>query len=444
MSQQFRHRTAVLVALVLLAACSGQRGGGGEEAAGDPAPASEAAGAGAGATEGGGGGEQIELEFPTWQAGEEGFGDWFEELVAAYQEEHPDVSVNLYPIAFDGFVDQMVTRFAADDPPEVVHLPTRNFAQFASQGWLVPLDERMAETDILENWTPLQEELVWEDTQQGLLLLGYGYVLYYNEQLLTDAGLEVPETTDDFLAAAEQLTEGDVFGFGATTVQEPGDNYTEASMFLTGNDTFWTDDSGQFVADDPAVVESLQQFRDALAQAPPGIGSDQRVELFRNGQLGMIFDGPFLLPELDEAPEDVRPSLKVAPLPFDAVPGGVSNSLHIPAGLDPATEDAVWDLIELASTPEWQERYAELVQVPPPRAGAVTEEALAAVPELELFAETTDEAVSVFPEDPELKAEFGEFSDAVSQSVIRMISTSDPTEAIAADLQSELKRGFGS
>lgn len=440
MNQQLRHRTAVLVALVLLAACSGQRGGGGDAAAGDPAPASEAAGV----TEGGEGGEQIELEFPSWQAGEGGFGDWFEELIAAYQEEHPDVTVNLYPIAFDGFVDQMVTRFAADDPPEVVHLPTRNFAQFASQGWLEPLDERLAETDVLETWTPLQEELVWEDSQQGLLLLGYGYVLYYNEQLLSDAGLEVPETPEDFLAAAEQLTDGDVFGFGATTVQEAGDNYTEASMFLTGNGSFWTDDSGQFVADDPAVVESLQQLRDALAQAPPGISSDQRVELFRNGQIGMIFDGPFLLPELDEAPEDIRPSLQVARLPFESVPGGVSNSLHIPAGLEPATEDAVWDLIELASTPEWQERYAELVQVPPPREGAVTDEALAEVPELELFAQTTDEAVSVFPEDPELKAGFGEFSDAISQSVIRMISTEDPTEAIAADLQTELDDGFGS
>jgi multiple sugar transport system substrate-binding protein len=433
-----RNRTTLLLAVfLLLAACSGQRGG-------DGAGTAAGGGEGASAGEGGAGeGQVIELEFPSWQAEVSGFGDWWAELVEAYQQEHPNVTIDLYPIAFDGFVDQMVTRFGAGDPPEIVHLPTRNFAEFASQGWLEPLDDRLEGTDILDTWTPLQEELQWEDSYQGVLLLGYGYVLYYNEQLLQGAGVEVPTTPEDFLAAVETLTTGDVFGFGATTVQAP-DNYTEASIFLVGNGGFWTDEAGEFAVTDPGVVRSLQQFRDALSHAPQGVTSEQRVELFNNGQIAMIIDGPFLLPELDSAPQEIRPSLKVARLPFQQVPGGVSNSLHMPAGLDDQTADAVWDFIALASEPQWQERYAELVQVPAPREGSITEEAVAEVPELELFGETTEEAVSVYPENPDLRANFGEFSDAVNQAVIRMTSTQDPTEAVAQDLQAELQDAFGS
>lgn len=429
MNRPSRRIAALLLGLALvLAAC----GGGAADDTTDNATGQDA---GDGATAAG---QEITLEFPSWQAETEGFGDWWSELIAAYEEEHPNVTIDHYPIAFDNYVDQLITRFSAGDPPEIVHLPSRNFPEFAAQEWLVSLDDRLADTDVLDTWSPLQEEMVWQDQHQGVLLLGYGYVLYYNEQLLEDAGVEVPTTPQDFLAAAEAITTGDTYGFGATTVQNP-DNYTEASMFVVGNEGFWTDGSGTPTVTDPAVVEALDWFDQALEFAPEGIQSQQRLELFNNGQIGMLLDGPFLLPELDAAPDDVRENLKVAAPPFPQVPGGVSNSIHMPSGLDDATADAVWDFIELATTPEWQQRYTELVQVPAPREGSVTDAALEETPQLALFGQTTEEAVSIFPEEPELKSNFGELEQAVSELVVTLISDDSATpETVAEQLQQRL------
>ena len=385
-----------------------------------------------------GDGDPITLEFPTWQAEDQSFAPWWNELIGAYEDEHPNVTIDFYQIPFDSYVDQLTTRFAAGDEPEIVHLPARNAAEFASRGWLAELDERLAETDILESWTPLQEEMQWDGQNYGVLLLGYGYAMYYNEQLLADAGMDVPTTSEEFIAAAEAVTGDGVFGFGATTQQNP-DNYTELVSFIIGNGGLLATDEGQFTVDTPGVVDSMEQYRQAVNNAPAGIQSQQRNELFLNGNIAMMIDGPFFLPELDSAPEDVREHLNVAAPPFDTVPGGVSNSIHMPTDLEGDVADAVWAFVEMAASPEWQERYAELAAVPAPREGSVSEEAIANVPELELFQQLADEAETIYPTAPEHRENFGRISDAVSQAAIRLISTDEPTSQIATTLQQDLE-----
>lgn len=403
-----------------------------------PALALAACGASSEETAEAGDGDSITLEFPTWQAEDQSFAPWWNELIAAYEDEHPNVTIDFYQIPFDSYVDQITTRFAAGDEPEIVHLPARNAAEFASRGWLAALDERLADTDILESWTPLQEEMQWDGQNYGVLLLGYGYALYYNEQLLADAGVDVPTTADELVVAAEAITGDGVFGFGATTQQNP-DNFTELASFIVGNGHRLATADGQFTADTAGVVESMDQYRQALANAPAGIQSQQRNELFLNGNIAMVIDGPFFLPELEGAPEGVRDSLRVAAPPFEVVPGGVSNSVHMPAGIEGETADAVWAFIEIAASPEWQERYAELAAVPAPREGSVTEEATANVPELELFQQLADEAVTIYPTAPEHRENFGRISDSVSQAAIRLISTDEPTSQIASALQDALE-----
>ena len=161
---------------------------------------------------------QTTLEFPTWQAEEPGVSTWWKELIAAYEKKYPDVKINLQQVPFAQFVKQMTVRFAAGNPPDIVHLPSRDFASFADQGWLEPLDARLARTDIPANWPALQSEMQWNGKAQGVLLMGYGGMLYYNEQRLKDAKLGVPKTPDEWLAAMKATTDTGKGQFGLATI----------------------------------------------------------------------------------------------------------------------------------------------------------------------------------------------------------------------------------
>ncbi|MEO3755251.1 extracellular solute-binding protein [Streptomyces sp. B6B3] len=383
------------------------------------------------------------LEFPSWQAAEGTFALWWRELIAEFERTHPEVRVDFYSLPFDSYVDQLTIRFAANDRPEITHLPARNAAEFAGRGWLASLEDRLRSTDILRTWTPLQETMALDGENHGVLLLGYGYCLYYNERLLDSVGAGVPATTEEMIAAAEAITGDGVHGFGATTAPNP-DNYTELAAFVVGSGGALSTDDGGFTADGDAAISGLDRYRRALAQAPQGIQSQQRNELFLTGKIAMLLDGPFFLNELGAATDAVRRDLKVARAPFAQVPGGVSNSIHIPAGIDPHKAEAVWDLIALAGTPKWQRRYTEVTLNPAPRVGSVTDRAIARTPQLELFQQLADEAVSIFPGHQAHREQFGRISDIVSAAATSLITTDESTASIAAHLQDELEQAMES
>ncbi|UED87945.1 ABC transporter substrate-binding protein [Streptomyces profundus] len=392
---------------------------------------------------GGSGDGRTVLEFPSWQAAEGTFAVWWRELIAEFERTHPEVRVDFYSLPFDSYVDQLTIRFAANDRPEIVHLPARNAAEFAGRGWLASLEDRLRSTDIQDTWTPLQEEMELDGEDHGVLLLGYGYNLYYNRRLLESVGAGVPTTPEEMIAAAEAITGDGIYGFGATTAANP-DNYTELAAFVVGSGAALSTDDGAFTADSDATIAGLDLYRRALAQAPQGIQSQQRNELYLTGKVAMLLEGPFFLNELGGAGDAVRPHLDVARAPFPQVPGGVSNSIHMPAGIDPDKAAAVWDLIALACSPEWQRRYTEVTTNPAPRADSVTAEAVAETPQLELFQQLADEAESIFPGHQEHRERFGRISDIVSAAATALITTNDATASIAAHLQGELEQAMES
>ena len=60
------------------------------------------------------------LSFPTWQAEEPGFSQWWKELIAAYEQAHPDVKIALQQVAYPNFTNEMTIRFASNTPPDIV------------------------------------------------------------------------------------------------------------------------------------------------------------------------------------------------------------------------------------------------------------------------------------------------------------------------------------
>ena len=143
--------------------------------------------------------EEIVLEFPSWQATEPGFQEFWEAAVEEFENRHENVTINLYQVPFDNYVDTLTTLYAADTPPQITHIPSRYFAQFSEMGWFEPLNSRLEETDILDNWSSLQDGLKVDDEYYGVLLLGNGYTMYYNKAMFDEAGVEVPTDAESFM-----------------------------------------------------------------------------------------------------------------------------------------------------------------------------------------------------------------------------------------------------
>jgi multiple sugar transport system substrate-binding protein len=383
------------------------------------------------------------LSFPTWQAEEPGFSQWWKELIAAYQRAHPGVTIALQQIAYPNFVNEMTVRFASNTPPDIVELSGNNFGSFASQGWLEPLDERLRHDPMPAGWSSLQTLYQWDGHTQGVLVMGYGNMLFYNERLLADAGVAVPGNFAEFVAAVPKITAKDkgIYGLASVTAEYPTILSEMLSYVLwQGADAFH---GGHYSFTDPAVVAALETYRRVVGgNAPLGNVQTMQRQTFISGKAAFTLDGPWVYALLKNAPEAVRPSLKMMAVPFLPHTGGAANSLHIASGISAERKELVWQFIKLAMQPEWQRRYFVLTSSPPGLPGALTAEEIAAAPQLAIVAAGVKDAVAYIPTLQPIQANVNEFVQILMRTAVRILTTSDPVAQICEQTQAALARAI--
>src|SRR5687767_5831944 len=127
---------AVVVALTAgLAACSD-----------DPDDGSPTATTGAEQTSGAGGNATVSFVLfgdPTETAG-------YETLAEQFEAANDDVDIELAPVASqDDLAALLTTSFAGGSPPDVFLINYREYGQYAQQGVLAPVADRLAASDVI-------------------------------------------------------------------------------------------------------------------------------------------------------------------------------------------------------------------------------------------------------------------------------------------------------
>jgi ABC-type glycerol-3-phosphate transport system substrate-binding protein len=129
----------------------------------------------------------------------------FQAVLDGFKEANPDVTVN-YTSAGDQLPTQLSTAVEGGNPPDIAVLPQPGLMRdFAEKDALTPLD--FAQEDIQTNLGDSAVELGSVDgTLYGFLFKAANKsTVWYNVAAFEDAGVEPPETWEDFLAAAETI-----------------------------------------------------------------------------------------------------------------------------------------------------------------------------------------------------------------------------------------------
>ena len=381
---------------------------------------------------------EIVLEFPSWQATEPGFQEFWEEAVAEFEKRNENVKINLYQVPFDSYVDTLTTLYAADTPPQITHIPSRYFAQFSDMGWFEPLNDRLKQTDINENWSNLQDGLQVDGKYYGVLLLGNGYSMYYNKAMFDEAGIDVPTDVNSFMEAAKTLTkdengDGDpeIYGFGACQVTDTN-FYNEATSFVVGLGGKWSENGNLTPMTSDTTKEALKLYQSLFVNnyTPTGLSVEQKRQYFVEGKMAMIFDGPWVASLINDAAEEVKENLLVTTIPFESVPGSMSNSLHIPATISDKEKELVWEFIQMVTENDFQKLYMEKVGSPSPSKTAIDDEVLEENPFLGQFVKDAEKAQEILPSGYE--KDYGEFTQYIIDGVMTMVT--DPYADVATTL----------
>jgi multiple sugar transport system substrate-binding protein len=392
-----------------------------------------------------GGGEsgedgEIVLDFPSWQANEPGHAEALRAIIDEFESRHENVTVNLYAVSNEDFQNQVVTQLAAGDPPDII--PSGNhFYAFAATGGLEPLNDRLEESGLLEEWEAFQSERVIDGNHLALTMHALTRMLYVNEEYLAAAGLSGPPTTPTELTAAVDALAGSVeegvSAWGATTTTH-SNLFGESTAFIVGMGSQWIVD-GQWAVTAPQTVEAIELYRSLARQAPPGLDGGGYRQLLGDGRVAMSMDGSWVIATLDEvSPPEIRPSIVAAVPPFENTLALVGTSLSIPAAISDERKDLVWEFIQVAAEPEFQGLWAGSIDAAPGRPGSIPADRLAERPALEVVASTIANAQPEFPDSENFRANFGEIEQRIIDAMMRLLTTDDDTMTVLTELQDEL------
>jgi multiple sugar transport system substrate-binding protein len=134
-----------------------------------------------------------ELEFVVWTYGVE----IIEDNIRQFQQQYPEITVNLNSFAWQDYHPTMVNRFRSNTPTDVAYNGGNWLEEFAKSGWMVPLEDHFP-------WVKDYQDKVlgfaWQDMTYDGKVYGLPYyadtiTFMYNEKALQDAGISAPPAT---------------------------------------------------------------------------------------------------------------------------------------------------------------------------------------------------------------------------------------------------------
>ncbi|MDR7183577.1 multiple sugar transport system substrate-binding protein [Microbacterium trichothecenolyticum] len=215
--------------------------------------------------------EKVTLDFAFW--GNDDRATRYNDLIAAFNEEYPNITINTSFTDFPSFWEKRQTEAAGGGLPDVFQFSDSYLRQYAESGNLLDL----ADVSDYIDTTTFEESLLGTGALAGVQYsLPTGYSLwanFVNDDLVAQAGVEAPEggtsfaDFDEWMASVTDATGGAVYG---------GTDYTqriqvfELQLRANGGNLYTDDGELGFTEDD------LREFWESGAEIRAGVTVPQQ------------------------------------------------------------------------------------------------------------------------------------------------------------------------
>lgn len=143
------------------------------------------------------------------------------ELEKCGEVDNLDVNVQLLASADAQSEMRLAASNAGESPYDIVHGSNNFIGELISQGWLLPLNDLLEQYSEEYNLTDIDasqfEAVTVDGNIYGIPIVANTQLFMYNKEILAAAGIEVPQTYDDVIAACAAMDEaalGIDFSFG--------------------------------------------------------------------------------------------------------------------------------------------------------------------------------------------------------------------------------------
>ncbi|WP_238592362.1 MULTISPECIES: ABC transporter substrate-binding protein [unclassified Microbacterium] len=227
------------------------------------------------------------------------------------------------------------TQYAAGNAPALTK-------ELAKGGQVLDLKKTLTDLGVIDKIQPAAISTI-EQLYGGFNVLPYQYNIegiWYNKKLLSDNGIQVPQTWDQLTAAAAKLQGAGVQPFSASGEQGwPITRLISGYIFRDlGPDALQKVADGEAKLTDPEYVAAAQAVADlgTAGYFGQGVGSidyDTAFNTFLTGKAAFFYMGSWALANFADETANQIGSENIGFLPFPNVTGGKGDASQTPANV---------------------------------------------------------------------------------------------------------------
>lgn len=288
----------------------------------------------------------------------------FEDLIEEYNDSQDQYQLKGEYIPFDDTKKQLSVGLAGGTLPDMVIMDVVDNAAFAEQGVLEDITSKVddwGEADTLYEG-PL-ESATYEDKYYGLPVGSNALGFFYNEDLFEEAGIDSPpETWDELVEVAQQLTTDEVKGFAVSGVKSEEATFQFYPFLRSAGAEYDSLDS-------EGATNAMNLLKTLIDDGSMGSDvvnatQDDLARQFATGQIATMVNGPWNIERLKEENPDLNFGISQIPKDkeFASALGGENIAVIKDSNVDGAFDFVTW-LLE----PERIEEFSAKTGVFPPR-----------------------------------------------------------------------------
>jgi len=275
-------------------------------------------------------------DFPRSSTAGEQTQPWGEELIALFEAEHPEVSVELELLEWASGWQKIQAAAAADELPDLSYMDMANIGTYVLEDAVEPVEDYLTEEDWEDFYPHLLDYCSFEGRLYAWPLLEIAFGLMVNKTIAEERGVAgmLPSPTgewthDQFLEFAKAVTHQKEDGSKVYAIQI---HPRTPPWFWFDDNPWYSEDGMYFILNNPSAVESLQLMTDLVnVHEVAFMATGQTTLNFYNGEAVIQFTRPSPVEAVTAqlAKNEEETGVKIEPA---FVPPPVPNAVDDPHG----------------------------------------------------------------------------------------------------------------
>ena len=255
----------------------------------------------------------------------------YKALIKQFEAKYPKIKVNYESIPFTD-VEQKFKSAAKSGKgaPDVVRTDVGLMAEYASLGYIAPLDGTTALTNASDFNSGPMNTTKYNGKTYGVPSVTDTLGLLYNKELLKKAGIDTPPATWDEFISDSKTIKKKTGAYG--TYLNPDSYFLLPLLYSNGADMADTSAKKITISDDAAVtaLTTAKKINDEASMKVDFANAYQNMQTaFKNGKVAMLIQGPWSVSDdvTGKAFKGNEDNLGYAP-----VPAGAGGKAQAPTG----------------------------------------------------------------------------------------------------------------